>query len=263
MIFNEFPKVSYKLSNDFSYKISDITRYSNIDYSKLDDFSYYRFYEIIDGERPDVVSTKLYRISDYFWTFFLINDHLKNGYGSWPMSYQELETHLNNEYDGVSIQTSETFWDYNFIQIGQKFTIESDNEAIGDVYAINKDLNQIILKNVTKSSKWLSSENLNLVPIDYDSSTPRLTIQKSVPYRYGLSHYEDESGKKIPVTYGVNYNFSGDTNGTIYQINQRLFEVSFSEIEKRMNEKRSKIKVIRQENIFDFSENFRDTINAN
>jgi hypothetical protein len=262
MIFNDFPKVSYKLSNGFEYRISDITRYSNIDYSKLDNFSYYRFYDIVDGERPDVVSTKLYRVPNYFWTFFLINDHLKNGYGSWPMSYQELETHINNEYEGISIQTSESFLEYGFVKIGQTFTIESDNEATAKVYAINQDLNQIILKNVTKNSKWLLSENLSLVPINYDTSTPRLSIQKAVPYRYGLSHYEDQNGIRIPITYGVNYNFSGDTNGTIYQTNQRLFEVNFDEVEKRINTERSKIRVIRQEDIFDFSEQFRDTINA-
>lgn len=262
MFFSKFPKVDYKLLNGYTYNLTDFTRYANIDTNILKRHTLYQFYDIMDGERPDVVSTKLYRNPSYYWTFFLINDHLKNGYGSWPMSYSEMETFFENEYDGIAIQTTETFWEYDHVQLGSTFTIEGKESVTGIVHYINTDLNQIVLKNVTEKSQWLNSEGFNLVPSDYSTDTPRLTINLSTEYRYGISHYEDSNEKVIPITYGVNYNFSEETNGTVFEQTEILYPIRFDEKEIKMNDLRSKIRVIKPSQITNFYENFIDTINA-
>jgi hypothetical protein len=264
MFFRQFPKVNYLLPNGYSYRIPDITRYSNLNFPNLDSISYYQFYDIKDGERPDIVSSKLYQIPDYYWTFFLLNNHLKNGYGGWPMSYQELERHVSYEYEGVAIQTRETFWDSSFIKLGQKVTIEGNESVTGVIRGINSNLNQIIIKDTNLESRWITSEGSNLVPINYDSSSERLTIQKSTPHKYGLSHYENEKEQIVPITYGINYNFSQETDGSIYEINDEiLYPISFLDRETKLNDGRSKIKVIKKSYIFEFSEKFREAINAN
>ena len=73
--FKQFPKVEY----DFNRKgvlqnMTDIFRSVRALPAFLDDFNSYTFYQIRNGERPDIVSQRLYGNQDYYWTFFIIND---------------------------------------------------------------------------------------------------------------------------------------------------------------------------------------------
>ena len=52
----------------------------------------------MEGDRPDVVATKLYGDSDLHWTFFLVNNW--NNYYEWWKSNQEFEQYLNKYYSG-------------------------------------------------------------------------------------------------------------------------------------------------------------------
>lgn len=59
----------------------------------------YKKYRIKDGDRPEIVSNILYGDPKYHWTFFLINDALKEGTKGWPMSSNEFDEHIETEYD--------------------------------------------------------------------------------------------------------------------------------------------------------------------
>lgn len=259
MFLSLFPKVEYKLPSGYTYRVSDFTRYFNANEISLERNSLYNYYNIIDGERPDVVSTKLYGFPDYFWTFFLINDHLKNGYGSWPMSYLEFETHVDYEYEGVCLQTTESFWEYDHLNLKDIVVLEEDESITGVIHAINKDLNQIVIKDYSSESDWLLSEGNTIVPVNYSSSTPRLTIQKATEYKYGISHYENSEESRVPVSYGLNFNFSGET---IYNQDEILYPVSFIENERKMNDNRSRIRVIKPSRISNFFDSFKKSIDA-
>ena len=39
----------------------------------IDNLSGYNYYEIKNGERPDIVSQRLYGTVNYYWVFFIIN----------------------------------------------------------------------------------------------------------------------------------------------------------------------------------------------
>ena len=56
----------------------------------IDNSSAYTFYEIKNGERPDTVSQRLYGTPDFYWTFFVINEFLHDGYKVWPLSQEQL-----------------------------------------------------------------------------------------------------------------------------------------------------------------------------
>ncbi len=97
--FQQFPKIQYDLqeTNDFTKRV-DVYRHVDVDTLRSDDFSTYIFYEIQDGERPDIVSQKLYRTPDYYWTFFIINDFLQDGFNQWYKSYVDFHRGLEQEY---------------------------------------------------------------------------------------------------------------------------------------------------------------------
>ena len=103
--FNQFPKIKYDLrGNSLLTNVTDIFRNVDVNDILADTNNSYLFYDIPDGDRPDIVSRRLYDDPRYYWTFFIINDHLKNGVlDSWPKSSGELERFLEDQYDAYSV----------------------------------------------------------------------------------------------------------------------------------------------------------------
>tara|TARA_R110000772_G_scaffold202490_3_gene312807 strand:+ start:3170 stop:4168 length:999 start_codon:yes stop_codon:yes gene_type:complete len=97
--FNKFPKIQYDVeeNNIFSSRV-DIYRHVDVANIRTDDYSSYLFYEIKDSERPDIVSQKLYKTPDHYWTFFILNDFLQGGFNEWYKSYIDFHKGLENEY---------------------------------------------------------------------------------------------------------------------------------------------------------------------
>jgi hypothetical protein len=103
--FAKYPKVNYDLVSDGSiFELTDISRSVVLNTNKIqDDNALYTYYEIEDGERPDIVSHKLYDDVQYYWTFFIINNFLRDGYASsWPLSYRNFTKMIESEYGKYS-----------------------------------------------------------------------------------------------------------------------------------------------------------------
>ena len=76
--FRYFPKLDYDLDDNKQFRQAvDLFRISKVVSSVEDDITFYRYYTIQDGERPDHVSQSLYNTVDYYWTFFLSTQILK------------------------------------------------------------------------------------------------------------------------------------------------------------------------------------------
>lgn len=101
--FSQFPRVNYDIANDgIKTELTNMFRYVDVRDPLIDNVATYTFYEINDGERPDVVSNRLYGTPDYYWTFFAINDFLKDGLNAWPKSYRQFESMLKQDYGDFS-----------------------------------------------------------------------------------------------------------------------------------------------------------------
>lgn len=114
--FTKYPKTQYDLFSDgSSFELTDITRSVVLNTNKIqDDNALYIYYEIEDGERPDVVSHKLYDDAQYYWTFFIINDFLRDGYmSSWPLSYRNFNKMIEREYNKYSALSIIPILDFN------------------------------------------------------------------------------------------------------------------------------------------------------
>lgn len=99
--FSRFPKIGYDISGDGSFVLlTNIVNNVALHHLDTDSSTNYTFYEITDGERPDTVSYNLYGTPEYHWTFFIINNDLRGGLSdAWPISNQQFERMLENEYD--------------------------------------------------------------------------------------------------------------------------------------------------------------------
>jgi hypothetical protein len=239
--FRRFPKTSYDFFNrGVRYDIADITRYVNVDKSKLADVSVYTLYNIQDGDRPDIVSTRLYKTPEYHWTFFIINDSLKNGLEGWPMSQTELEQFLEDEYgDGIAITTADSI--SGKFQVGAEVTI--NGTVTGTVHSRNVQLNQVVIKGLSSTS---FTTGMTIVGAD-DESTPD-TIATKVNYRYAPHHYVNTDDEEVSIV-GLP-SLTG------------LTAITFEDVEKLKNDNLAQIQVIKPEFIYNFANTFEELINA-
>ena len=102
--FSQFPKVSYDINADgIKTEITDMFRHVDVRDGFIDNYSTYTYYEIANGERPDVVSNRLYGTPDYYWTFFVVNETLKQGLNSWPNTSRSFDLMLEQDYSEYSV----------------------------------------------------------------------------------------------------------------------------------------------------------------
>jgi hypothetical protein len=103
MFFNQFPKTQYSVENNaIDNTITDYFRYVDV-VDRLAQNTYtYSTADILDSERPDTLSYRLYGTPDYYWTFFITNDFLKDGLSAWPKGDSEIKNYIANQYKNIS-----------------------------------------------------------------------------------------------------------------------------------------------------------------
>ncbi len=100
--FQNFPKIPIRVNNQVIF-YDDYFRFVDVNELYLNNLNNYNFYEIENAERPDQVSQKLYETTEYYWTFFIINDRLKNGMKEWPLSSSQFNRYILDEYGNFSV----------------------------------------------------------------------------------------------------------------------------------------------------------------
>lgn len=221
--FLNFPIEGYNFGDEVDITfIQNLSAYVDV-FSKIKDIiTLYEQYEILENERPDVLSHKLYGTTEYYWTFFLINDHLKRS--GWPITYNDLVAFVKKKYPNTNLVTQTPFFDK--FAIGETI-VGQTSEASAVVTGRDVNLGHIVVKGtpsfqagetiqkqgdstktiVLKSSslEYLASRYHNAV--DSDSLVYRIDIDPTVdipsfvtPVTH-LKHYENinNENKKIRI----------------------------------------------------------------
>lgn len=170
--FKQFPKIDYDFNRSGTIQqMVNIFRSVRPLNTMLNNSTLYKTYNIKDGERPDVVSQQLYKTSDYYWSFFVLNDFLHDGLQSWPMSQQQLTAYINSNYSGKALQfESEVFNDITHNSVAGKLEIGGlvygmSSGSVGRIVRKDVDLNMIVLQDLIVGSK-----NRNPITGQYDTS---------------------------------------------------------------------------------------------
>ena len=158
--FKQFPKVNYDFNRKGTVQqMVNIFRSVRPQNTTFDNTTLYKTYYIKNGERPDVVSDQLYGTSDYYWTFFILNDFLHDGLQAWPMSQEQLTEYINTNYSGTALLFKPTvFKNETNNSIAGKLEIGGlvygrRSGAVGRIIRKDIDLNLIVLKDVIPGSK--------------------------------------------------------------------------------------------------------------
>ena len=141
MYFQRFPFVNYNFGdNEANTIFPNISAYVDIIDQVKDEVAFYEKYTILDGDRPDVVSQKLYDTPDYHWTFFYMNDGLRES--GWPLSERELRALVKKRYPHRTVTTQSNIAS-NFLP--GDFVLGKTSGTTGRVVERNLDLGQIVI----------------------------------------------------------------------------------------------------------------------
>ena len=259
--FKQFPKISYDFDrNGVLQNVVNIYRSVRPLQSFVDNINAYRFYEVKNGERPDIVSQRLYGTTIYYWTFFITNDFLHDGLAAWPMSQEKLQQYMENEYSGIAINTNpeiqrdtdQSITDHRNSLAG-RFTLGETitggtSGATGTLHKKDVDLNQIVLKNVTGT--FVGEPGVISESLTGGTSGDSVGTYEVFKYLDAPHHYFRTDDPEHRVQTNAVFIEGGVQSGQLsYQSNRSLLE--------EKNDARSKIRVIQPEYVTQFADEFQ------
>jgi len=235
--FRKFPLIDYDLDgNKETRSIVDVFRFAKIVSSKtIDDISLYNYYQVQDSERPDHVSQKLYGTPNLYWTFFLVNENLKNLHKDWPMSQVQIEDHINKNYTGHALNFAIATTIHDKLTVGETVTGLLSG-ATGKVVSKDPNLGWIRISNKTGI--------FGAETIQGATSSEIVNITGETPFRNATHHFTTSDDGRV----------SRGTAGAV--------TVTNDEHERELNDARERIKVIKPSRISEITDEFRKVING-
>ena len=106
--FQHYPQISYNISGTKPVKVKTVINLmekAKIKGLVADGIIAYFPYSIMEGERPDHVSKKIYGNVKYTWLIFLINDMTDPIY-DWPLGTREFGAYVKNKYGSLATAKS-------------------------------------------------------------------------------------------------------------------------------------------------------------
>jgi len=187
--FKNFPVVLYNFGdNEAAVRFQQLNAYVDIVEQVKDDITMYLNYTILDDDRPDQLSYKLYGNMKYYWTFFAMNDDIREQ--GWPLSSHEMSVRVPLYYPHQFIQTYDNWFKGDF-KIGNLATGKTSGTS-GEIVSTDPTTGTIIVKT---TDKFLKSE---LVEAGQGFFNPDTVSVQSTDFQYNaVHHFEDANGKYI------------------------------------------------------------------
>ena len=185
--FRKFPKNLYRFgNNEQPVAFSNLTSYVDIVDRLKDNIAFYEYYYILDGDRPDQVSLKLYDTPDAYWTFFVMNDNIRER--GWPLSEQDLVKKAKKIFHDNVLTTRDSLT--GKFKVGTNIT-GSGSGSTGKVIHRNLDLGQLVVET--------NDTFLNTEVIRDDNSTDTVTLVGSVEEFNSIAYYKNADGRIVDV----------------------------------------------------------------
>ena len=203
--FKHIPNIEYDFKSDGKfYEAKDLFR-------KVSTWSYlqegvtgYSYYRITEGERPDVVATRLYGDSTLYWLFFLVNENLQD-FSDWPKSHVLFNKFMNRKYPGTCLvapsSTDIVSYDHSLsVQLtSRKFTLGEKVSQSSSVYGFVTDINPTHNRITLNSVIGIFTADSTATGADSGKS---FTISSVVNEEDAVHHYTDSNSFKTTVSTG-------------------------------------------------------------
>ena len=126
--------------------LKNLTAKAKVSDDLINNAGYYETISILDGERPDLLSKRLYNVETYHWTFLLLNPQIKNIWDDWPMKYSQLVEYCTEKYQYLAGDTSDDL--NNKFILGETVTGSISN-ATGIIKEIHVNAGYIVIEKTT------------------------------------------------------------------------------------------------------------------
>jgi Base plate wedge protein 53 len=234
--FAPFPLLKYSFgSAEAPVLFQNISAYIDLVDQIKDDVSYYQTMQIEEYERPDTLSYKLYGTTDFYWTFYLLNDDIREG--GWPLSGADLQAKALIDYPNRVITTTN---DISSTFLPGETLIGVTSGSTGKILKRYLNLGQIV---VSSPDNYGVGE---LVRTSTDEITTATVYRETAQYN-SVHHYENSDGEWVDIN-PYTQNVSG------------LIPVTYLDRMIARNEELKTIKVLKKEVAPQISANFKKAL---
>ena len=193
-LFKNFPTIQYKLNDGRIIHIKDFFRKGKIELQKVNTLVDYEYYELQEGERPDIVASKLYGDSDLHWVLFLVNEI--DNYYDWYMDVETFNNYLDNKYEGVYLTAAASTDIVGPHNTDNQGNFVSDNKfLLGEVVTQGDVKGHVLQVDATKSQLRVTAGDWREDSV-VSGSLKSMTVQGVVEPRDSISHYVNANGIK-------------------------------------------------------------------
>lgn len=206
-----------------------------------DDVVTYAKYQINDGDRPEIVSNLLYGDPKFHWTFFLLNDNLKEGKNGWPRSLRQFDEFIETEYDpymflgGTLIEDATADFHYSTLPISETDADSVEILVSADEVTFSTTSSKFVRKDFTRMGVILTrpSSGADLITLDLgatnspavekkiyikpksgDAGDAWLAAVEAAGYPTQTFTIDSVSTKVVPLSYLPSYSYSHLKNST-------------------------------------------------
>ena len=261
--FRNFPKVNYNFGdNELPVSIQNLSVYVDA-FDQVKEYkAFYQNYQIKNNQRPDQLSHELYGTTDYYWTFFLMNEKLRER--GWPINNSQLYKQAGKYYPNIVVTTDGTVFDTSTgetksiskartFKIGQYVWLSTLKKA-AKIIRIEDNLSQYYLETdtVTRSTESTISTISDADALYINNTDPNFTptiieqtnIVRVDEQRNAIHHYEDVDGNWVYPTYdpAPPYAFQWSSVNTVQS-------VSYFERFRELNEETRSIRILKPDTI--------------
>tara|TARA_B100000212_G_C27297293_1_gene499883 strand:- start:16 stop:774 length:759 start_codon:yes stop_codon:yes gene_type:complete len=232
--FQDFQNLLYTFGDEVDPVIfQDISRYSDVVDQIKDNLVFHNVFTIQEGFRPDQVSIILYGSPLYYWTFYVLNDDLREQ--GWPLTKPELDVYVKKSFPNTVLVTRDNI--ATKFKVGQVVTGVSSGVS-GTIIRRNLNLGQIVIK----GDVLFSANGEQLQSTNSSGTIETVTSISRVKEYLSASHYEDSSGI---VDLGIDSDTTSATFGGLLPAGAQQTEKTFEDVFYSTNESLRQIKVIK------------------
>ena len=168
--------------------LKNLTAKAKVSDELLNSGGFYETITVIDGERPDILSKRLYNTEIYHWTFLILNPQIKNIWDDWPMSSAQLLDYVTNKYQYLAADTDDDL--NNKFILGE--TVQgSVSGALGTIKEIHVNLGYVTI-DLTSGTFNETGETINGI-----NSQDSIACNFIKSQAYAPHHHRDTSGVRV------------------------------------------------------------------
>jgi len=170
--------------------IKNLTAKAKVSDALINNGAFYQTITVIDGERPDHLSQRMYGTDRYHWTFLLLNPQIKNIWDDWPMSSSQLIDYCTNKYQYLAADTDVTL--NNKFILGE--TVRgSVSGALGIVKEIHVNMGYVTIEK-TSGTFTITGETISGLDSQDSAACNFIKSEAYAPHH----HTDDSTGAWVP-----------------------------------------------------------------